>query len=258
VQIGPDISLSVAGVAVPGGSSTPRSILDWVAAQRVRALAIDGTAPGFRARELGRSARRDLAASLRRRELDFAGLDLWIPPNHFSDPEQCQRAIEAAVAGAELSAELAQLVGGRSLPSVSIMTSDSIDDAILQALGEQASRNGATIIDHRAHKPGSLHAGVALGVDPASVLFAGGDPQQAVHDAGKHLAAVRLDDVNAMGRCPVGAEGARLDIAAYKAAIVLGSLDWITVDLRQLPEPGACLTRAREAWGSALELPGSP
>lgn len=242
---------------MPAGSATPRSIIDWVAQQRVRGIAIDGTASGFRARELGRSARRDLAASLRRRELEFAGLDLWIPSDHFTDPEQCQRAVEAVIGGAELAAELAQLVSGRSVASVSILTPESIDPAILSALGEQASRIGVTIIDHRAHDPLSLPSGVLLGVDPASVLFAGGDPEQAIHDAGKLLAAARLDDVNAMGRCPIAAEGARLDIEGFKAAIVLGSLDWITVDLRQLPEPGACLSRAREAWESALGLPGS-
>jgi len=256
VQIGPDIAVSVVGVAVPGGSATPRSVLDWVGQQRVRAVAIDGTAPGFRARELGRSARRDLAASLRRRELEFAGLDLWIPSDHFTDTEQCQRAVDAVANGAELAGELSELVGGRSRAIVSVMTPASIDPALLASMGEQAARFGVTIADHRAHEPGVVPAGVQIGVDPASVLFSGGEPEQLVHDAGKNLAAVRLDDVNAMGRCPVGAEGGRLDLTAYKAAIVLGSLGWITVDLRQLPEPSRCLLMAREAWESALGLPG--
>ncbi|MCA9303935.1 MAG: hypothetical protein KC996_07435 [Phycisphaerales bacterium] len=255
MRIGPDIAVSTAGVSVPGGSVTPRSLLDWVAQQRVRGVVIDGAAPGFRARELGRSARRDLAASLRRRELEFAGLDLWIPADHFSDPQQCQRASDAVVSGAELAGELSDLVGGSSVPILSIMTPASVDPALLVLMGGQASKFGVTIADHRAHDPDTSPAGVQIGVDPASVLFAGGDPVHAVHNAGKQLTAVRLDDVNAMGRCPVDAEGGRLDVTAYKAAIVLGSLRWITVDLRQLPEPTRCLSMARAAWETALGLP---
>lgn len=257
MQIGPDIAVSLSGVGLPNGNTTPRSLLAWASQQRVRGVVIDGAAPGFRARELGRSARRDLAASLRRGELELAGLDLWIPADHFTDPEQCQRAAEAVVGAAGLAGELSGLVGSGSLASVSIMTPESIEPALLSSMGEHAARIGVSIIDHRAHDAGTLPAGIRRGVDPASALFAGSDPVQAVHAAGKDLAAVRLDDVNAMGRCPVGAEGGRLDVTGFKASVVLTPLRWISVDLRQLPDPARCLAMAGEAWRSALGMPGN-
>ncbi len=257
MDIGPDIAVSLAGVGAIGDGS-PRASLDWSRALGVRGVALDGAAAGFRGRELGRSARRDLAASLRRRELELAGIDLWIPADHFADPEHVQRAMETVVQTAELAGELSVLVGGRSLACVSVMTAASIDGQLHAAMGEEAARFGAVVVDHRVDLGEAAlagGAGIAAGVDPAAVLFDGKDPAQAVHQVGAQLGGARLDDVNAMGRCPVGVEGARLDLDGYKASLMIGALAWVTVDLRQLPSSARSFAIARQAWDSGLGIP---
>jgi sugar phosphate isomerase/epimerase len=230
-------------------------MLDWARSLAARAIVLDGAMPGLRARELGRSARRDLAASMRRRELELAGIDLWIPADHFNDPDNCQRAMDTVVQTCELASELAALIGGRSHAGVSVMTMASIDEHLYSSLGAGAERHGASVQDHRAGSTGACPAGITIGVDPASVLIAGEDPSQVVHQLGAQLGAARLDDVNAMGRCPVGAEGGRLEIDGYKAALMIGGLDWLTVDLRQLSDPTRCFSLARQGWDSGLMMP---
>src|SRR5690606_13026801 len=87
-------ALSIAGVrddpALKGAG--PRAPIEAAAKAGFRAVALDASAAGLRPRDLDRSARRDLAALLRRLELAFAGLDLWIPPEHFASPEHADRA----------------------------------------------------------------------------------------------------------------------------------------------------------------------
>jgi hypothetical protein len=189
---------------------------------------------------------------MRRRELELAGIDLWIPPEHFSDPDNCQRALDMVVQTAELASELSELVGGRSFASVSVSTAASIEGQMYSAMGASALQYGATVIDHRSEQSDACPSGISIGVDPASVLISGGDPAGAVHSAGERLGGARLDDVNAMGRCPVGAEGGRLELDSYKAALMIGGPGWVTVDLRQLPDPTRCYLIARKAWDSGL------
>src|SRR5688572_21716696 len=100
-------SLSIAGVVEPVGEGA-RALIEWAAGLGYRAVQLDGTMAGLRARELDRSGRRDLAALLRRLELGYSGLDLWVPEAHFVDGAQQDRAVAAVVAGLELSAELAR------------------------------------------------------------------------------------------------------------------------------------------------------
>ncbi len=191
---------------------------------------------------------------MRRREIEFTGIDLWIPAEHFTGAEHCSRAVEIIHQTTELASEMASLVGGRSTARVSVMTPGSIDADLLRVMGDGAERVGSLIVDHRVDLPRACPAGVAIGVDPASVLIAGGDPVEAVHAAGGRLGSVRLDDVNAMGRCPVGTEGSRLDIDGYKAALIVGGVDWVTIDLRQLPNASQGFEIARHAWDSGLSM----
>lgn len=220
----------------------------------VRGITLDASAPDFRPRTLTRSARRDLAASLRRRELAFTGLDLWIPPEHFFDASNAHRAIDAVAQAAEMSSELATLVGGRSKPVVSVLLPTDMNETDRLAIGANAQRVGAVITDHQPERSEHVEhvAGIAIGVDPALVLMNGKSPGKAVTHAGEHLASVRLNDMNAMGRCVVGAPGGKLDIKGYAGALIVVGQDWITLDVREMPEPSVAYQHARQAWSDAV------
>ncbi|MBL4591362.1 MAG: hypothetical protein JKY96_05320, partial [Phycisphaerales bacterium] len=154
MQVGPDISVSFAGAQIPASDGSPRAMLDWGRSVGARGVVLDGARAGFRAREIGRSARRDLAASMRRREIEIAGIDLWIPAEHFALPEHCGRAVEVVIQTCVLASELASLVGGRSVGRVSVMTPASIDADVLREMGDGAAMVGAEIVDHRVGNEG--------------------------------------------------------------------------------------------------------
>ena len=96
-----------------------REQVAWLASLGARAVTLD--AGVLRARDLDRSARRDVASMLRRAQLALAGVDAWVPPEHVGRAETAARAIAAVVGACELASELAPLVGGGSRAVVSIM-----------------------------------------------------------------------------------------------------------------------------------------
>ena len=75
----------------------PRSVFDRLSELGYRYVQLSAAQPGLRPRELDKSARRDLLATLRRREMSPAGVDLWIPPDHFLASATVDRAAEAVV-----------------------------------------------------------------------------------------------------------------------------------------------------------------
>src|SRR5690606_36014496 len=108
------IAISLAGLdrdpTAPWGEGA-RAAINWATAAGWRAITLDATAPDTRSRALDNSARRDLASALRRAALAFAGLDLWIPAEHFTRPDTIDRAIAAATSACDLAATLHTLVG---------------------------------------------------------------------------------------------------------------------------------------------------
>lgn len=249
----PQISVSAAGIATQ--SSDPRSTIELIETMGVRGITLDATTPSLRPREFSRSARRDLASFLRRCELEFTGLDLWIPPEHFADPLHAQRAIDAVSNACEMSAELASLLSGTSKPIVSVVLPSELSQTDRRALGDSAQRVGATIADHQVvEQPTNPTPGIAIGVDPVMVLMSGKSAGKAITHAGSQLVSARLCDVNAMGRCVVGSPGSKLDLTGYIGALIVASQDWITLDLRQLPDPLIASQRAIEAWTNAGKI----
>ena len=119
------LSIAIAGLDAgpghpwsrPGGGVDPRRAIEWVAgfvaSHGVRSIQLDVTMPEVRPRDLDRSGRRDLAALLRRCGLSISGLDLFIPPEHFSDAASEERAVGAAGHASGMLAELAGLVDAR-------------------------------------------------------------------------------------------------------------------------------------------------
>ncbi|MEZ6163399.1 MAG: hypothetical protein R3B67_03075 [Phycisphaerales bacterium] len=78
----PEIAVSTCGF-----DPSPRVTIETIATLGHRAVALDVTVPELRPRNLSRSARRDLAALLRKAELELAGLDLWIRPSTSRIPQ---------------------------------------------------------------------------------------------------------------------------------------------------------------------------
>lgn len=241
----PEVSVSIAQVA-EGELADPRAAIRWVRRLGVRWIQLDAARRGIRPRELDRSGRRDLAAFLRREELLCTGLDLWIPEEHFTDPQHVDRAVMAVDAACAMVAEIdavARLVCVRLPEDVG-----SDVTAQLQASGEH---HGARVADHRA--------GSALpfvGIDPASEYIAGRDPAAAVAEADGRLVTARLSDLSAIGRCVPGSAGGHLDLTLYAANLATANYQLpVVLDLRGLPEVEEAARHALEHWNNATAFP---
>jgi sugar phosphate isomerase/epimerase len=287
---GIELSLGLAGLeaaadvaGADGAGDRLRAQLGLARRLGVRWVQLDGTAPGMRARELGRSARRDLAGVLRRGGVGPSGVDLWVPPEHFVSPAHADRAITAALEAIGLAGELARQSAAPRGAVVSLMLPLADEPgaepaaevgAVRAALAERAEREGVTVADHAwvpgesAQARGSRFMGrLAAGLDPAGVLMAGGEPLAAAASLGHLLASARLSDVTAAGRRAVGpggagrsrgagAGGGRLDVAAYAVTLgVVGFVGPVVLDLRDVPDQAEAAARAAEAWSAASAAP---
>lgn len=285
---GIELSLALAGLeaaadlaGADGAGDRLRSHLALARRLGVRWVQLDGTAPGMRARELGRSARRDLASVLRRGGVRPSGVDLWVPPEHFVSPAHADRAMTAALEAIGLAGEVARhaeapggavvslmlpLSGGAGAEDAGTAGAEADAGAVRAALAERAEREGVTVADHAwaasdgAQPRRSRFMGrLSGGLDPAGVLMAGGDPLAAAAALGKLLAAARLSDVTAAGRRavgPGGSGGGRLDVAAYAVTLgVVGFAGPVVLDLRDVPDQAEAAARAAEAWSAACGAP---
>jgi sugar phosphate isomerase/epimerase len=255
------LSLALAGLDAPGGGDGARRLIDAAAHAGFRAVQLDGASPATRPRAMARSARRDLAAQLRRRELAFSGVDLFLPPEHLAEPAHADRATGALVAAVEFAAELAGLAGGTAVVSTTLPR-DARARASIEAIEAAAQATGVRVADH-AWPPEAVDGAspIGVGIDPASAILAGGDPAAAASRAGAGLVSARLGDATATARVFPG--DGRLDALAYTVAVVTaGYAGWVPLDLRGAP---GALERAPEAVerfgggsngapGGALEL----
>lgn len=250
----PDISVSAAGFSIPNATNA-RDTIGAIASLGVRGIALDATTPGMRPRELARSARRDIASILRRNELELTGLDLWIPPSHFTDPTKSQRAIDATLQALEMASELVPLVGGRSRPVVSIVLPEDLPSSTRQTLASVASHHGSTLADHAIINDDAVSiAGIGIGIDPVFYLTDGQSPAKAITRAGTNLESARLCDTNAMGRCPIKGPGAKLDLTGYAGALIVSGQDWVTLDVRGLDDAMIGARKGIDAWRDAGTL----
>lgn len=228
--------------------------MEWGIGAGFRAIQLDAAAPGTRARELDRSARRDIAAFLRRSGVGLSGLDLWIPAAHFADPARGERAMEAALHAVDLAGDLSRLVEDPGAATVAMMIPAGW--AGVARLGEVAERLGARIANHSIEDsadPATGSAGgmsaVGIGVDPAALLQRGSDPARDVAGVWGRGALVqaRLSDASEIGRVQVGA--GRLDMSAYRASLeVAGYRKPVVLDLRGVAEQEGAAQAALSRW----------
>lgn len=233
-----DVALSIAGL--PRGASQPwgdgtRTALAWASGLGYRYVHLDGTAPDARARDLSRSARRDLAATLRRDGLVAAAIDLWIPPEHFASPSHAQRAVDAVTAAVGLASDLALLADGTRVGVCTTLDPKTPAD-LVDTLAKDAAAKGVTLADH-AWPPRGF-GGLGVGIDPAAIFASGAEVVPVVTGLARAPAAARLSDLGPAGRVPPG--DGRLDVLVYEGALsAVGYAGVLALDLRHLRDPGA-------------------
>ncbi|MBT8485722.1 MAG: hypothetical protein HKO59_02370 [Phycisphaerales bacterium] len=237
--------------AFPATPLSPRVAFARLRDLEIRGVQLDATRPGLRPRELDRSARRDLSATLARHGLTVAGLDLWIPPAHFAEPGRVDRAVASVDAALDLAADL-----GRPPVSVVLPPAGDATESVTLTLAGMAERRGVTLADHAVRvdaDPGPPPAGV--GIDPPAWLAQGADPIAAVTRWGEKCGVARLCDLlSTGGRGPLGHADGQLDLLAYRVALETSSFAGpFVIDPRGWTNPWADLPACRRAW-----LAGAP
>ena len=277
--------LPLAPTLAPLVAGDVRAALRLIAESGFRFVQLSAALEGLRPRDLDRSGRRDLLARLRRIELAVAGLDLWIPEEHYASVEHADRAAIAVLEAIELAADLGRVPLSIRLPD----DARGVDANAIASWRERAETCGVAIADHtlyatdratnvgavtvasasgvvappagesRAAAAGAAAAGneralPSVGVDPAALLAAGVEPTAYASRAGE-LAAARFSDFAREGRVRPGA--GRLDVLAYQVALLSrGHRRPVALDLRQVAEPWVALEPARRAWvGTGLLNP---
>jgi sugar phosphate isomerase/epimerase len=229
----------------------PRRAIDHLHELGFRHVQLSAAQPGLRPREMDRSARRDLLAMMRRREIEPAGIDLWIPPEHFEDATHVDRAVSAVVSAIEMAADL-----GRVPVSITLPARGEDASGVKEATGSviaAAHRFGVPIADHAvpiAAREDDEFFGI--GIDPAAWLASGTNPADVVSANAESLVAARLCDLSTAGmRVPIGDSGGggRLDVEAYKVALsVAGYERPVVVDARQWLDAWRGVEQTRAAW----------
>jgi len=230
----------------------------------VRGVQWPAAAAGLRPRDLDRGARRDLRAVLRRFELELAGLDLPIPPEHFADPARVDRAVAATEEAVRFASEFARVPVCMRLPVPGASGAGGADEAAsdgaeaaIAAVLAAADRHGVRLADETVPLAvGTPHGEVVgLGLDPVALLAAGVDPAGAALEHASAIVSARLSDLDAAGvRVPPG-RGGRLDVVRYRVALEIGGVGgFVVVDPRQWSDPRGGIVASVEAWREA----GSP
>ena len=235
-------------------SKDPRTGLALAARMGFRRVTLSAAQSGLRPRELDRSARRGLLAELNRLELRCDALDLFIPPEHFTDPGTVDRAVEAVGAGLELAADL-----GASGLTVRLPVEDPEAEMLESTaeLARLAERSAVRLLDvelaGRAMR--SLESGapipIGIALDTAAWLADRRDPLEGLVRFGAMVGGVRLVDLDPTGsRGPAG-PGGRLDLDSLKRALSLEpTLRTLVVDARGWRDPSEGARAVLEAWRS--------
>jgi len=239
---------SIALVRLPGD---PRESMEAARRLGFRAVTLDATRPGLRPREMDRSARRGLAATLRRLELRLAGLDLPIPPEHLARPDTQDRALAALAAACELLVECAALVETSPVIAAPEPMGEGDDEEAraresARVAGERAVNLGVRLAAPEAQE---LPPGWATSVDLARAIEAGRSPLKAISTA-REVAMIRLTDADHAGRRPLGA--GRVDVGQLAAVIATTAADaCLVIDPAGLPDPLAGASAALQGWTDA-------
>ncbi|MCC5830294.1 MAG: TIM barrel protein [Phycisphaeraceae bacterium] len=260
---GTDMRLAAAVGTLARLSGDIRGCLDRLERLGYRAVQIDATFPATRPRELSKQARRDLAGFCRRREIEIAGLDAFIPVKHFLNKAYVDQAMAATLAALEMAADLGHLPVSLGLPAPLLEQ----DGGLVGELINQADRTGARLAIHLEEQPDLLasflercdHPGIGAGFSPAHALAAGNDPMVAMGRLGRHVLVGRLCDLSTSVagsgvRCTLG-EG-DLDVATYRLGLDMAEqrIGPVILDLDGLSDPWRGAEVAPKVWRQAAPV----
>jgi len=256
------LSLSIAGLHAHGAlgpwNAGVRTAIGWVGDTGFRSVHLDAASPEIRPRGLDRSARRDLAATVRRAGIGLTGLDLWIPAAHYDDPESADRANAAVSDAVGLAADLAALCG-RTNAIVSVTF--PAEYAGLEAVGSLAESAGVIVEDFSIPASGTPEEmtahppAVRPGFDTARAILRGDGPGKAFASWSKKLASLRLNDADDTGRRTMGTGTLDAHTLGALHTTLIPRLPMIT-DLRGLENPERAARAAIATLGA--EGPGMP
>lgn len=251
----PNLAATIAPLAAGDEALGVREALAWISSIGYRGAQLNAADQATRPRDLGPSARRDLAATLARQELCCAGIDLFVPAAHFLDPMQQSRAVDAVLAAIGLAADLERAPVTAPLP-------DEIASGVRAAIAAEAERLGVAVLV-AAPQPGASAASTAPPTAPpfrafldcAAVLAAQGSPEGEIARLGSALGAVRVVDLLRSGlRGPIlEPRESRLNALAVRMAceIAPAARDGrpiAIVDARQWTDPRGGIERSIARW----------
>jgi hypothetical protein len=277
----PNLAVTIHPLSTTDEPLAVREAIAWVAGLGYRGAQLNAADPATRPRDLGPSARRDLAATLARHELVCAGIDLFIPPSHFSDPAQQSRAFDAVIAAIGLGADLDRAPITLPLP-------DDLASGLRQAIASEAERLGVHILIAPKLETAKLGVNTGAGtaaavsssatptpaqtlerpieppfaafVDCAAVLAAQLSPEALVSSLGDRLGAVRVVDLLRSGlRGPIlEPRESRLDALSLRLSIDLSPAartgrPIAVVDARQWVDVRGGIERSILRWRALLD-----
>ena len=277
----PNLAVTIHPLSTTDEPLAVREAIAWVAGLGYRGAQLNAADPATRPRDLGPSARRDLAATLARHELACAGIDLFIPPAHFSDPAQQSRAFDAVIAAIGLGADLDRAPITLPLP-------DDLASGLRQAIASEAERLGVHILIAPKLETAKLGVNTGAGtaaavsssatptpaqtlerpieppfaafVDCAAVLAAQLSPEALVSSLGDRLGAVRVVDLLRSGlRGPIlEPRESRLDALSLRLSIDLSRAartgrPIAVVDARQWVDVRGGIERSILRWRALLD-----
>jgi sugar phosphate isomerase/epimerase len=249
------LGVSLSGVAGPDGTRDARVLFKWAAGLGLRWLQLDATMPGVRPRELDRSARRDLASTIRRDELGLSGIDLFIPPRHFVQNDTVDRAVSALVGAIELAAELQTLVTAPAALAVAVELPKGLGQDVLTQIAASAAKGGVIVADHARPEPTVQAGTIGPGIDPAAMLAAGEDVFDVLTRMPHAPVQARLSDTQAGARVPAGSANGKLDLVEYASALGVRSYaSPVVIDLRGLRVPMLEAPKVVRAWESSVRI----
>ncbi|MHC4976402.1 MAG: hypothetical protein ACYTF7_07325 [Planctomycetota bacterium] len=219
----PHRGLSLTGWNDPALPSGPRRRFALARQHGYQCVTLDATDPRTRPRDLDRSSRRDLGATLQRDGLGCAGFDLWIAHSHLEDSTNWERITDAVRASAECLHGIAE--GG----SINMALPAEGCAELIGALVTACESHGVALSDHSW--PPRDDECLRVGFDPASVIVGGDDPHEAIARVATRAGSLRLSDIDETGRVPVGEGSVNPDLLEASAQALGCPLHWI-VDIR--------------------------
>lgn len=236
----PPLACTLRGLAAHAlaPADSARGLLGWLARAGAKAAALDATHPELRPRSLDRSARRDLAATLRRAQLALAGIDIFVPAAHLAEPATADRALAAILRAIELAGELRD-TGASHVPVVAFDLPDEPVPGAVASIASAAERAGVVAVTLTGkhtplRKALDLDALADTGASSAAVVGA---------LTGPDLAQVRWG-----GPRPER----RIDLLSVHAALAVRTPPvGVVVDLSRAADPAQALPAALAAWSKA-------